>query len=60
MQKILLLLFLYTSLSAQQTYIHCGHLWDGTTSAFQKEYTIVIYADSIVAVQKGFEKAGKR
>ena len=56
--KTFLLCSILTFLSlygyAQQTLIHCGGLIDGKTRSVQKEMTLVIEGDKIVAVQKGF------
>jgi imidazolonepropionase-like amidohydrolase len=38
----------------QRTVIHCGNLIDGKSNTVQKQMTIVIEGDKIVAVEKGF------
>ena len=43
---------------SQKTYIWCGSLIDGISNESKKEMTIVIEKNKIVAVEKGFTKAG--
>jgi len=57
MQKIILfvfLLFVAETASAQKTYIQCGKLIDGTSSAAQTQITIVVEGKTIVDIQKGY------
>lgn len=46
------------SAAAQRTIIHCGNLIDGKTNDVQPQMTIVVEGSKIVAVEKGFTKAG--
>jgi imidazolonepropionase-like amidohydrolase len=59
--KTVLLSLVLTCLSlygyTQQTLVHCGGLIDGKTRSVQREMTIVIEGNKIVAVQKGFTVA---
>ncbi|MGB2171522.1 MAG: amidohydrolase family protein [Flavobacteriaceae bacterium] len=48
------LLFFGLVLSAQTTYLHCGSLFDSTTGKIINEQTIVVEANKIVSVQKGY------
>lgn len=43
---------------SQKTYIWCGSLIDGISNEPKKEMTIVIEKNKIVAVEKGYTKAG--
>jgi imidazolonepropionase-like amidohydrolase len=44
---------------AQKTLIHCGSLIDGKNKEILSQATIVVEANKIVSVDKGFTKAGK-
>jgi imidazolonepropionase-like amidohydrolase len=44
---------------AQKTIIHCGNLIDAKSNEVQTQMTIVVEGNKIVAVEKGFSKAGK-
>ncbi|HRG07704.1 MAG TPA: amidohydrolase family protein [Cyclobacteriaceae bacterium] len=62
MQKFLLVLMLVglsVASYAQRTLIHCGSLIDGKSKTLQSQVTIVVEGNKIVAVDKGFTKAGK-
>src|SRR5687767_13051299 len=58
MKRIALLAGLLISVTtfAQKTIIHCGNLIDGKTNDVQVQMTIVVQANKIVAVEKGFTK----
>lgn len=43
---------------AQKTYIHCGTLIDGKSNEAQSQMTLVVEGNKIIAVDKGFTKAG--
>lgn len=49
-----LFLFVTVSLTAQQTYIHCGSMFDAKTGTFKKEMTIVVEGDKIIDVMNGY------
>jgi imidazolonepropionase-like amidohydrolase len=53
--KILVLLFTVT-LSAQETYLHCGKLIDTKSGKILSEKTVVILDDKIISVQDGYAK----
>jgi len=55
---ILLAIISTQFLFAQKTYIWCGNLIDGISNEAKKEMTIVIEKNKIVAVEKGYTKAG--
>lgn len=61
MKKLLLtacaILTLFT-VQAQKTYLHCGTLIDGKSADAQSQMTIVIEGNKIIAIEKGFSKAG--
>ncbi|HVG11782.1 MAG TPA: amidohydrolase family protein [Flavisolibacter sp.] len=59
MQRIItcLLIFISASASAQLTYIQCGKLIDGVSSAPQNEMTIVVVGSKISEIQKGYTTA---
>ena len=42
---------------AQRTIIHCGSLLDATSRSIQREVTVIVEGDRIVAVEKGFSIA---
>ncbi|MFK7809811.1 MAG: amidohydrolase family protein [Saprospiraceae bacterium] len=46
-------------LTAQQTYIYCGHLIDGTNKSVKKEQTIIIEDKTIIEVKSGYTAAPK-
>jgi len=56
-----LTLFLLAALAgfSQRTLIHCGSLIDGKTKDIQSQVTIVVEANKITSVDKGFTKPGK-
>jgi imidazolonepropionase-like amidohydrolase len=54
----LLLCFISFGSFAQKTYIWCGTLIDGISNEPKKEMTIVIEKNKIIAVEKGYSKAG--
>jgi len=43
-----------TGLFAQQTYIHAGHLFDGTGNEIRENVTIIISGETIESVEDGF------
>jgi imidazolonepropionase-like amidohydrolase len=47
------------AVNAQRTLIHCGQLINGKSRDLQTQVTIVVEGNKIVAVDKGFTKAGK-
>ncbi len=51
---ITLLTLLSSSLFAQQTYIHAGSLFDGTSENLRSQVTIVVDGDKIVDVRDGY------
>lgn len=53
----LALFFLSIVTYAQKTIIHCGLLIDGVSDKAQKEMTIVVENDQIIAVEKGYKPA---
>ncbi|MEL6867968.1 MAG: amidohydrolase family protein, partial [Bacteroidota bacterium] len=57
-KQVLLLAMLWLSslcsLSAQQTYLHCGRLIDGQSDQVQTEMTIIVDGKKITAVNKGY------
>ena len=52
-----LFLFVTVSLTAQQTYIHCGSLFDAKSGTFKKEMTIVVEDDKIINVKNGYAQS---
>jgi imidazolonepropionase-like amidohydrolase len=61
MNKFCLLFLLLLSLStasAQKTYLHCGQLIDGIGKTTQPQMTIVVEANKILRVEKGFSNPG--
>ncbi len=62
MKNLILVFFFCTAASfsfAQKTLIHCGSLIDGKNKEILSQVTIVVEANKIVSVDKGFTKAGK-
>ena len=62
MKKFILLSLLWLIALAgfsQRTLIHCGSLIDGKNKELQQQVTIVVEANKIVSVDKGFTKPGK-
>jgi imidazolonepropionase-like amidohydrolase len=59
MKKIILLLLAFTvfQVQAQKTLIYCGNLIDGKNDEVQKEVTIVVVGDKIIAVENGYSKS---
>jgi imidazolonepropionase-like amidohydrolase len=59
MKKIILLLLAFTvfQVQAQKTLIYCGNLIDGKNDKIQKEVTIVVEGDKIIAVETGYSKS---
>lgn len=51
---LLLLIFSCTSIFAQDTYIHCGKLFNSETAKIETEKTIVVKGDKIDAVLQGY------
>ncbi len=49
------LLLVAASVQAQQTYLHCGSLFDAQKGKILKEQTVIIKGDRIVAVKKGYQ-----
>jgi imidazolonepropionase-like amidohydrolase len=60
MKNLLAVAFLLLSftLHAQKTFIHCGNLIDGRSGDAQPQMTVVVEANKIVAIDKGFTKPG--
>ena len=60
MKHYLLIFFavIIFSANAQKTIIHCGFLIDGKSNDVQPQMTIVVEADKIVSVTKGFTSKG--
>src|SRR5688572_2720000 len=60
MKQYLLISFvvIFFSANAQRTIIHCGLLIDGKSNEAQPQMTIVVEADKIVSVTKGFTSKG--
>jgi imidazolonepropionase-like amidohydrolase len=60
MKRFLFLSLISISLSAlsQRTLIHCGNLIDGKANDAQPQMTIVVEANKITRVEKGFTKPG--
>ena len=46
-----------TQLAAQTTYIHCGQLFDATSSSLKSKMTIIVEGNRITAVENGYTKA---
>jgi imidazolonepropionase-like amidohydrolase len=57
MFTICALLTLLTA-QAQKTYLHCGTLIDGKSNEVQTQVTLIVEGNKIVAIEKGFSKAG--
>jgi imidazolonepropionase-like amidohydrolase len=55
---LILLLVVFYSTSAQKKIIHCGFLIDGRSNEAQPQMTIVVEADKIVSITKGFTLKG--
>lgn len=49
------LLLVAASVQAQQTYLHCGSLFDAQKGKILKEQTVIIEGDRIVAVKRGYQ-----
>ena len=49
------LLLVAASVQAQQTYLHCGSLFDAQKGKILKEQTVIIEGDRIIAVKKGYQ-----
>ena len=61
MKKITLLSILLLSVfltRAQKTFIHCGNLIDGRSTAVQTQMTIVVEGNKILSIDKGFTNPG--
>jgi imidazolonepropionase-like amidohydrolase len=60
MKKLFALCLLVLSLGAQaqKTFIHCGSLIDAKTTDVQPQMTIVVEANKIISIDKGFTKPG--
>ncbi len=56
----LLLILIASTVWAQKTIVHCGQLIDGKQDEVKKAMSVVIEANKIVAVNKGYQKAGKK
>lgn len=62
MKKLVLILLVSgfaTATIAQRTLIHCGSLINGKSKEVQNQVTIVVEANKILSVDKGFTKPGK-
>src|SRR6195952_2742891 len=56
---IAMLCLLAVRLSAQKTYIQCGHLIDGLTNTAQQSVTIVVEGNKITGIEKGYTKGSQ-
>lgn len=55
MKKLSILLLLASSVAfSQQTYLHCGAIFDAPRGKLQKEQTIVVEGNKIIQLQKGY------
>ena len=55
MKKISILLLLASSVAfSQQTYLHCGAIFDAAEGKLLKEQTIVVEGNKIIQLQKGY------
>lgn len=62
MKKLVLILLVSgfaTATVAQRTLIHCGSLINGKAKEIQSQVTVVVEANRILSVDKGFMKPGK-
>lgn len=62
MRKLVLMLLVSgfaTATVAQRTLIHCGSLINGKAKEIQNQVTVVVEANKILSVEKGFTKPGK-
>lgn len=62
MKKVIFFLILFSVASftfAQRTLIHCGTLINGKNKDLQTQVTVVVEGNKIIAVNKGFTRAGK-
>ncbi|CAN5167170.1 amidohydrolase family protein [soil metagenome] len=62
MQKLIfLIIFSVTAMAgyAQRTLIHCGNVIDGKNKELLSQVTIIVEGNKIIAIDKGFTKAGK-
>lgn len=62
MKKLVLILLVSgfaTATIAQRTLIHCGSLINGKAKEVQNQVTVVVEANKILSVDKGFTKPGK-
>lgn len=62
MKKLVLILLVSgfaTATVAQRTLIHCGSLINGKAKEVQNQITVVVEANKILSVDKGFTKPGK-
>lgn len=62
MKKLVLILLMSgfaTATVAQRTLIHCGSLINGKAKEIQSQVTVVVEANRILSVDKGFTKPGK-
>lgn len=53
---IFIICLLASHLSAQKTYIQCGHLIDGLSNNAQPSVTIIVDGNKIVRIEKGYTK----
>ncbi|MCE7993571.1 MAG: amidohydrolase family protein [Roseivirga sp.] len=56
---LLTLFFTLSQAVAQRTIIHCGKLIDGVSDQVMNQMTVIIEADRIVSVEKGYTRAKK-
>ena len=55
-KSLIVLIFLCQNLIwSQQTYIHCGQLFDAQKAKFLGPHTIVVNGETIVSVSQGFQ-----
>ena len=45
---------IFSFVSAQTTYIHCGNLIDGATDEVQSQKTVIVEGSSIRAIEDGY------
>lgn len=51
---LLFVIFIVFPLQAQQTYLHCGHIFDAKKGKLKAKQTLIVEGTSIVAIQNGF------
>jgi len=51
-------IFLFSTVGAQQTYLHCGALFDTKTGTILEEKTIIVEGKAILSVEDGYISGG--